>query len=105
MTLLISEATARTRSPGALVTRLRDRMAAHLAGLYQTTPDRVEFRVGMVAVGPESLTWDGAAERPALRELGTYARRHKPEGITRVSTAGRDFSLIVFDTSGYAAAD
>jgi hypothetical protein len=49
--------------------------------------------------------WDGAAEKPALRELGVYDRRLKPEGVTRVSAAGRDFSFIVFDTSGYAAAD
>ena len=33
MTLLISEATARTRSPGALVARLRDRMADHGIGV------------------------------------------------------------------------
>ncbi|TNC50176.1 xanthine dehydrogenase molybdopterin binding subunit [Rubellimicrobium rubrum] len=57
---------------------LRDRMAAHLAGLYQTTPDRVEFRDGMVAVGPESLTWDGAVEacylgRVSLSSTGYYA--------------------------------
>jgi hypothetical protein len=49
--------------------------------------------------------WDGDGARPALRELGTYDRRLKPEGVTHVSAAGRDFSFIVFDTSGYAAAD
>lgn len=49
--------------------------------------------------------WDGDAARPALREVGTYDRRLKPEGVTRVSTAGRDFTFIVFDTSGYAATD
>jgi len=49
--------------------------------------------------------WDGDAARPALREAGTYDRRLKPEGVTRVSSAGRDFTFIVFDTSGYAATD
>jgi hypothetical protein len=49
--------------------------------------------------------WDGNVERPALRELGTYDRRLKPEGFTRVSAGGRDFGFIVFDTSGYAAAE
>ncbi|HEX5707246.1 MAG TPA: DUF3616 domain-containing protein [Pyrinomonadaceae bacterium] len=49
--------------------------------------------------------WDGDAARPALRELGTFDRRLKPEGVTRVSSGGRDFTFIVFDTSGYAAAD
>ena len=49
--------------------------------------------------------WDGNSERPALRELGTYDRRLKPEGFTRVSTGGRDFGFLVFDTSGYAAAE
>ncbi|HEY0171702.1 MAG TPA: DUF3616 domain-containing protein [Pyrinomonadaceae bacterium] len=49
--------------------------------------------------------WDGDAARPALREAGTFDRRLKPEGVTRVSAAGRDFTFIVFDTSGYAATD
>ena len=49
--------------------------------------------------------WDGDAARPALRETGSYDRRLKPEGVTRVASGGRDFTFIVFDTSGYAAAD
>ncbi len=49
--------------------------------------------------------WDGDAAQPALREVGTFDRRLKPEGITRVASAGRDFTFIVFDTSGYAATD
>ena len=49
--------------------------------------------------------WDGDEARPALRELGTYDRRLKPEGVTRASSGGRDFTFIVFDTSGYAAAE
>ena len=49
--------------------------------------------------------WDGSGERPGLRELGTYDRRLKPEGFTRVATTDRTFGLLVFDTSGYAAAE
>jgi hypothetical protein len=49
--------------------------------------------------------WDGDAARPALREAGTFDRSLKPEGVTRVSLSGRDFTFIVFDTSGYAATD
>ncbi len=57
---------------------LRDRMAAHLAALHQTTPERVEFRDGMVAVGGQALTWDAAVEacylgRVSLSATGFYA--------------------------------
>jgi Protein of unknown function (DUF3616) len=49
--------------------------------------------------------WDGDVAPSALREAGAFDRRLKPEGITRVSSGGRDFTFIVFDTSGYASAD
>jgi hypothetical protein len=50
--------------------------------------------------------WDGDAARPALREAGVFDRRLKPEGITLVTTSGgRDYTFIVFDTSGYTAID
>lgn len=49
--------------------------------------------------------WSGNDATPALREMDTFDRRLKPEGITRVSTGARDFVFIVFDTSGYAATD
>jgi hypothetical protein len=49
--------------------------------------------------------WSGSGATPALREMETFDRRLKPEGITRVSTGDRDFIFIVFDTSGYAATD
>jgi xanthine dehydrogenase large subunit len=57
---------------------IRDRMAEHLAQLHQTTPDRVEFRDGMVHVGDAQLTWDGAVEacylaRVSLTSTGFYA--------------------------------
>lgn len=48
--------------------------------------------------------WSGS-EAPALREMNTYDRRLKPEGITRVANGNRDFVFIVFDTSGYTATE
>ena len=67
------------------------------------------FRV-ITGAGPNSekldfklWEWDGDAARPALRELNAYDRRLKPEGITRAASGGRDFTFVVFDTSGYAA--
>lgn len=48
--------------------------------------------------------WSGN-EAPALREMDTFDRRLKPEGITRVANGNRDFVFIVFDTSGYTATD
>ena len=47
--------------------------------------------------------WSGDGAAPALRELETFDRRLKPEGITRFTNGARDFIFIVFDTSGYAA--
>jgi hypothetical protein len=49
--------------------------------------------------------WDGDASRPALSEAGAFDRALKPEGITRITSGGRDYTFIVFDTSGYAAMD
>lgn len=48
--------------------------------------------------------WSGN-EAPALREMNTFDRRLKPEGITRVTNGNRDFVFIVFDTSGYTATE
>jgi hypothetical protein len=69
------------------------------------------FRV-ITGAGPNSekldfklWEWDGGVERPALREAGVYGRSLKPEGVTRASSGGREFTFIVFDTSAYAAAD
>jgi hypothetical protein len=67
------------------------------------------FRI-ITGAGPNSekldfklWEWDGDATRTVLREAGTFDRKLKPEGVTRVSSSGRDFTFIVFDTSGYAA--
>jgi hypothetical protein len=49
--------------------------------------------------------WNGDANQPALRELDNFDSKLKPEGVTRVAAGGRDFTFIVFDTSGYAAID
>ena len=49
--------------------------------------------------------WSGNVETPALREIETFDRRLKPEGITRVANGAEDFIFIVFDTSGYTATD
>lgn len=49
--------------------------------------------------------WTESGATPALREVETFNRRLKPEGITRVSTGTESFIFIVFDTSGYAARD
>lgn len=49
--------------------------------------------------------WDGDASRPVLREAGVFDRTLKPEGVTRVTSGGRDYTFIVFDTSGYTVMD
>lgn len=49
--------------------------------------------------------WDGNSSSPSLRETETFDRKTKPEGITRFSSGERDFTFIVFDTSGYTALD
>jgi hypothetical protein len=49
--------------------------------------------------------WDGDAARPVFRETGAFDRKLKPEGVTRVTTGGRDYTFVVFDTSGYSALD
>jgi hypothetical protein len=49
--------------------------------------------------------WNGDSSAPTLRETETFDRKLKPEGVTRFSTGKRDFTFIVFDTSGYVAMD
>jgi hypothetical protein len=49
--------------------------------------------------------WDGDAARPVLRQASAFDSRLKPEGVTRVTSDGRDYTLVVFDTSGYTALD
>ena len=59
-------------------------------------PEKIDFKI---------WEWNGNDATPTVRELETFDRRLKPEGITRVSTGAQDFIFIVFDTSGYAATD
>lgn len=44
--------------------------------------------------------WEGT-EGSIPQEVRSYRRRLKPEGITRARIAGRDATVIVFDTSAY----
>lgn len=72
---------------------------------------RKAFRVlsGAAANGEKAdfklWEWDGDASRPVMREASVFDRRLKPEGVTRVTAGGRDYTFIVFDTSGYSAMD
>ena len=64
----------------------------------------------ITGAGPNSekmdfKTWEWSGTGTEMRELETFDRRLKPEGITRFSNGARDFIFIVFDTSGYAATD
>jgi hypothetical protein len=45
--------------------------------------------------------WNGDEKQPALREMTRFDDRLKPEGVARVTTGGRDFLIVVFDSSGY----
>lgn len=47
--------------------------------------------------------WNGKEGQPNLREVDSFDPKLKPEGITRATSGGRNFSFIVFDTSGYSA--
>jgi hypothetical protein len=46
------------------------------------------------------LEWDGRDGSP-LDEVRQYSRKLKPEGITRAEIAGRESTVIVFDTGLY----
>jgi hypothetical protein len=45
--------------------------------------------------------WGGPAGQSALREVATFDRKLKPEGVTRASVGDSDFVFVVFDTSRY----
>jgi hypothetical protein len=40
--------------------------------------------------------WNGDAGSPALRETARFGGKQKPEGITRASVGGKDFTFVVF---------
>ncbi|HEU4596285.1 MAG TPA: DUF3616 domain-containing protein [Pyrinomonadaceae bacterium] len=45
--------------------------------------------------------WNGDERQPVLRETNRFDPKSKPEGVARVTAGSRDFTLIVFDASGY----
>lgn len=45
--------------------------------------------------------WDGQANDAGLRDVATFDRKLKPEGITRAAIGDSNFRLVVFDTSQY----
>lgn len=49
--------------------------------------------------------WNGAERKPVLKETRRFDESLKPEGVARVKAGGRDFIIIVFDTSGYTVMD
>jgi hypothetical protein len=50
------------------------------------------------------LYWDGESGAPD-REIGTYSRRLKPEGIARAMIGERSVTVVVFDTGYYSLLD
>lgn len=58
-----------------------------IAGATETQ-DKADFKL---------WEWKG----DSLREVATLDRKHKPEGVTRASAGGSDFTFIVFDASRY----
>ena len=78
---------------------IRDRMAAHLAERYQTTPDQVRFTDGMVQIGSEEITFAAAAasayeNRVSLSATGYYKT---PEiEWDRIAGRGRPFYYFAY---------
>jgi hypothetical protein len=65
-----------------------------IAGAARNDENR-DFRV---------VEWDGTRESP-LRDISTFPRRLKPEGITRAALDGRPVTVIVFDTGRFIVVD
>jgi hypothetical protein len=45
--------------------------------------------------------WSGDGSQAGLRDVTTFDRKLKPEGVTRASVGNSDFKFVVFDTSKY----
>ncbi len=78
---------------------IRDRIAAHLAEVHQTSPDTVQFIGGMVSVGKEELTFAQAVasayqNRVSLSSTGFY----KTPDIEwdRITGRGRPFFYFAY---------
>jgi xanthine dehydrogenase large subunit len=74
-------------------------MAEHLAGLHQTTPDRVEFREGWCRSRGEEMTWDARrrVELPravSLTSTGFYATPDLE--WDRIAASGKPFFYFAY---------
>jgi Protein of unknown function (DUF3616) len=49
--------------------------------------------------------WNGDEVRPATREVNKFDRKLKPEGVARTTIGNRNFTIVVFDASGYTLMD
>jgi hypothetical protein len=96
--LRVDGATIRVRLNGAGIRSLEydDRTNAFrlIAGAGRNDENR-DFRV---------VEWGGKSESP-LRDISTFSRRLKPEGVTRATLDGRPVSVIVFDTGRFIVVD
>jgi hypothetical protein len=96
--LRIDGATIRVRLNGAGIRSLEYDERANafrvIAGAGLNKENR-EFRV---------VEWDGKPGS-SLRDISTFSRRLKPEGITRAALGGRPVNVIVFDTGRFAVVD
>jgi len=78
---------------------IRDRMAEHLAELYQTTPQQIVFADGQVQVGSEAIAFGRAAQlcyeaRVSLSSTGFYKT---PEvAWDRIKGQGRPFYYFAY---------
>ncbi|MFS4580856.1 xanthine dehydrogenase molybdopterin binding subunit [Phaeobacter sp. C3_T13_0] len=78
---------------------IRDRMATHLAELYQVTPSEVEFRADAVKIGSESLPFAHAAQicyegRISLSATGFY--KTPSLNWDRIKGEGRPFFYFAY---------
>lgn len=73
----------------------RSKMFSIIAGATESQ-DKTDFKL---------WEWNGNDGQPQLRQVATFDRKLKPEGITRASIGEGDFIFVVFDTSVYLKMD
>lgn len=73
----------------------RSKMFNIIAGATETQ-EKIDFRL---------WAWGGEFGQSALRSVATFDRKLKPEGITRASVNGSQFTFVVCDTSRYLKID
>jgi hypothetical protein len=96
--LRVDGATIRVRLNGAGIRSLEydeRRNAFRLIAGAGLDKENRDFRV---------VEWDGNPGLP-LRDISTFSRRLKPEGITGAVLDGRSVSVIVFDAGRFAVVD